>query len=656
VHKRINWHPIEVDGMIERLMRPLPAPVILLIVLLLPFAAAFSAHGMTAHSGASQAQNTSVNGILNTADRKVRKDVENSIAQTKVSPDILPLAQIQPGMKGVAYTIYSGDKVEQIGVTVIGVLENVIAPNQSIILVKMAGPLADQSGVVAGMSGSPVYIDGKLAGAVALKLGVFTKEAIAGVQPIEQMLAIEKQPARMTGDPAVTSAADPVQSGPPLGTAANSPLNAALPSSASLVPIDLPLVAAGLAPEALARFSSQLAAVGLATTSSGGTAKPEPEDAELQPGDMAGVALVSGDLSLSAGCTVTAVTGNSVLLCGHQLLGAGDVALPRVRAHVLTTLSSAMESTKILAMGGGIGTLTEDRAAGIMGTLGVSPATIPVSLEISGRGQSHTYHFQVAEQPKLTPVLLGLATYNTLVSDMAYNDGMTLHLEGSIQLDRHPAVAIHNLFAATDLPAPDGFLLASDVQTEFGQIFNNPFEKIRVKELSLRITVVPELRSARIESAWSEKTEVHPGETITIKALLRPYRGAPFIREIPITVPAQAAPGELRVLVSDAGALNQTRQFFAGGMAGPLGNLDDLIHVLNNERENDRLYVSLLQPMPTLVVDGREMPGAPPSVMQIIPEEKQESTAVVNETRLGEWSAQTGQVVTGQQSLTITVQ
>jgi hypothetical protein len=288
--------------------------------------------------------------------------------------------------------------------------------------------------------------------------------------------------------------------------------------------------------------------------------------------------------------------------------------------------------------------------------LGPSPATIPVELEINVQGQTHTYHFQVAEQPKLTPTLLGLATYNTLVSDVAYNDGMMLRLEGSIHLDGHPAIAIHNLFAPTDTQLPDGFQLASDIQTEFGQLFNNPFEKITVKGLSLSVTVVPELRSAKIENAWSEKTDVHPGETISIKALLQPYRGAPFIQEIPITVPADASPGELQVLVSDAVTLNQARQFFANAGQGPLVNLNELIHVLNSERENDRVYVSLLQSMPTLVVNGTEMPGAPPSVMQIVPAQKQQNTLVVSESRLGEWSAKAGQVVAGQESLTITIQ
>jgi hypothetical protein len=654
--------------MIERLMRPRPALLALAAVVLFALATTFPLHGSTARAGANQRQDPRANG----AQRAPNLDAQNAIAREKRAPEILPLAQVQPGMKGVAYTIYSGDKVEQIGVTVIGVLTNVIAPKKSIILVKMEGPLVAESGVVAGMSGSPVYIDGKLAGAVALKLGVFTKEAIAGVQPIEQMLEIENEPVKAADEAMSASGADESaqekrhsrQSGDwrsqarpqPLSGAATFPVAAGLPTGASLVPIDLPLVAAGLSPEAFAQFSGQLAQLGFAGTSAGGTATPEPDDADLQPGDMAGVALVSGDLSLSAGCTVTAVTGDSVLMCGHQLLGSGDVSLPMVRAHVLTTLNSAMESTKIMTVGGTIGTLTEDRAAGIMGTLGASPETIPVNLEISGQGQTHMYHFRVAEQPKLTPVLLGLATYNTLVSDAAYNDGKTLGLEGSIQLDGHPEVTIHNLFTPSDLPVPDGFLLASEVQTEFGQILNNPFEKIRVKELSLRIKVAPEVRSAKIESAWSETTEVHPGETITIKALLRPYRGAPFLRRIPITVPAEATPGVLRVLVSDAGALNQARQFFAGGAQTPLANLDDLIHVLNCERANDRLYVTLLQATPTLVVDGTELPGVPPSLMQIIPGQKQENTVVVSESRLGEWSVTAGQVVTGQHSLAITVQ
>lgn len=577
--------------------------------------------------------------------------VASQMAQAAASGalEILPLAQVQPGMKGVAYTIYSGDTVEKIPLTVIGVLPNVIAPRASVILVKLEGSLAEQSGVVAGMSGSPVYIGGKLAGAVALKLGVFTKEAIAGVQPIEQMLAIGNQSA-------VAAVSNNKSAAEMESSNVTAPAGLGLHSSASLVPIDVPLVAAGLAPEAFARFSSQLAAFGFTATAAGGTSPPRPDDADLQPGDMAGIALVSGDMSLSAGCTVTAVIRNSVLLCGHPLFGSGKVSLPMVRAHVVTTLSSAMESTKILTMGGPIGTLTQDRSSGIMGTLGASPTTIPVSLEISGKSQSHTYHFQVAAHPKLTPVLLGLATYTTLVSDAAYNDGTTLRLEGSIHLDGHPPVALHNLYAPMELPVPDGFTLASGVQTEFAEIFNNPFEKIRVDELTLRITAVPELRSAMIENAWSEKTEVHPGETISIKTLLRPYRGDPFLREIPITVPPETAPGELHVLVSDAAVLNQAPNFFAGGGQGPLASLDDLIHVLNSERGNDRLYVSLLHPAATLVVDGKEMPGVPPSAMQIMESQKEDHSVVASESRLGEWSAEVGQVVTGQQSLTITVQ
>ena len=661
--------------MIVRQMRSQRVPLFLLAVLLFP-STAILLFLVPARAGVKPEQSSAAGGTPRSSEGNAQKaaGTPSAAADTKSAPKSFPLAQIQPGMKGVAYTIYSGDQVEQIGVTVIGVLENVIAPRKSIVLVRLEGPLAEHSGVVAGMSGSPVYFDGKLAGAIALKLGVFTKEAIAGMQPIEQMLEIENEPVKAAGEAMNASGEDESTPGErqsrqsedwrsqakpqPLSGEATFPVAAGLPTGASLVPIDLPLVAAGLAPEALARFSNQLAQLGFsaASASAGGTAKPEADDASLKPGDMAGVALVSGDLSLSAGCSVTAVTGNSVLLCGHQLLGAGDVSLPLVRAHVLTTLNSAMESTKIMTTGGDIGTLTEDRATGIMGKLGPSPATIPVELEINGQVQTHTYHFQVAEQPKLTPTLLGLATYNTLVSDVAYNDGMMLRLEGSIHLDGHPAIAIHNLFAPTDTQLPDGFQLASDIQTEFGQLFNNPFEKITVKGLSLSVTVVPELRSAKIENAWSEKTDVHPGETISIKALLQPYRGAPFIQEIPITVPADASPGELQVLVSDAVTLNQARQFFANAGQGPLVNLNELIHVLNSERENDRVYVSLLQSMPTLVVNGTEMPGAPPSVMQIVPAQKQQNTLVVSESRLGEWSAKAGQVVAGQESLTITIQ
>ncbi len=571
-------------------------------------------------------------------------------AKPGAEPDIFPLSQVRPGMKGVADTIYSGDKIEQIDLTVIGVLPNAIAPRTSIILVQLEGPHAEESGVVAGMSGSPVYFDGKLAGAIALKLGIFAKQAIAGVMPIEQMLAIQNEAAISPDEASAVSMG-------PTPLPANLARQMGLEPGAQLMPIEVPLVTSGIAAETIARFSSQLAQFGFAATTAGGTAPPQASDSQVQPGDMVGIAMVDGDLSLSAGCTVTAIVKTSIFLCGHPLFGSGRVSLPMVRGHVVTTLNSSLESTKILTTGGPIGTLREDLSTAVMGTLGPSPATIPLSLEVAARGGTKTYHFELAQHPKLTPVLVGLVTFNALVSDPSYSDGTTLHLDGEIQIAGHPSIQLRGMFAPTGLPVPDGFTLAAMVQTTFAAVLENPFEKAQVKNIDLRVTPIPERRSALIEYAWSERTEARPGETVAVKVLLRPYRGEPFIREIPITIPPLAKRGTLRILVSDAAMVDQMRGAAGALNDGSLTSLDELIQVLNSQHQNDRLYVSLLRASPTLVIGDKRLPDVPPSALHVLEEgHNLDHATVTDETLVGEWSTPVDQVVDGQQTLSISVQ
>src|SRR5579884_4496105 len=242
-----------------------------------------------------------------------------SEAQT---PEIIPLSEVHAGMHGYGYTIFAGDQVEKFDVDVIGVLDNFMGPKQSIILVQLKGAKVEHTGVVAGMSGSPVYLDGKLAGALSLKLGVFTKEPIAGVTPIEDVLHPSLQ-----GNEKVSVASTAV----PNETAARK----GLPSGAELQSIETPLFFSGFQAAAIQPFASQLASMGF-VAAQGGTASPRPDDAHLAPGDMAGMVLVQGDASINSACTVTAVEGDKVFLCGHPFLNLGNVELPMARSRVLT--------------------------------------------------------------------------------------------------------------------------------------------------------------------------------------------------------------------------------------------------------------------------------------------------------------------------------
>ncbi len=571
-----------------------------------------------------------------------------------------PLDQVRPGMKGVAYTIFTGDEVEKVDLIVLGVLHDAIGPKQDVILVQLLGEKAEHTGVVAGMSGSPVYFDGKLAGALSLKLGTFTKEAIAGVTPIQSMLDVERD----ASNPKQTDLSGVSPSAINTGTFPGAsrlrlPQEFSSRTSAGagqfLVPIETPLISAGLYPETIAQFNKELSAWGMSMVA-GGNAEPNPEDAHLKPGDMVGVELIRGDLSIAPGCTVTAVESDgTVLACGHPIFSFGSVSMPMTRGHVVTTLASAMASTKIMTSGATIGTLTQDRTTAIMGRLGAGPAMIPVDVTLAMPNVEKVFHFEVIESPQLTPLLVALATFNGIVGSPAYGEGWTLQLDGDIELKGHTPVHLENLFAPNDMPIPSGFYVATEVQGIFSRIYSNPYERAHVNGVHIKVTALAERRWSMIDNAWTEKSEVRPGETVAVKVLLRPYRGEPFIQEIPITIPPQTARGTLQLLISDGETLDRTVDPMAA-MQGPLPGLEELIKLINRGRQNDCLYATLLQPTTTLLVEDKVMPNAPSSEINVLDQRQSVGGArLLHQSLAGSWFAEMHQVITGERTLTITV-
>jgi len=575
-------------------------------------------------------------------------------------PEIIPLDQIHPGMKGVAYTIFEGDQIEKMDLVVLGTLHNALGPKQDVILVQLIGEKVEHTGVVAGMSGSPVYFDGKLAGALSLKLGVFTKEAIGGVTPIESMFDVEKAAAAAPGKVASETPGAPSAVAPSIAESRipfpdSYAHETGVGSGQFLVPIETSLVSTGLYPETIAQFGKQLSAWGMSMMA-GGTAAPSPEDSKLKPGDMVGMELIRGDLSIAPGCTVTTVVADRILACGHPIFGLGAVAMPLTRGHVILTLASSMASTKIMSTGGLIGTLTQDRLTAVMGKLGPGPAMIPVDVQLVTPSSERNFHFEVIESPQLTPLLVALATFNGIVSRPAYSEGSTLALDGTIEIKGHTSVRLDDLFAPTDAPVPTGFFIASSVQSAFARIYSNPYEIPHVERIQMRVTAMAERRMAMIDNAWVEKSEVRPGETVAVKVQLRPYRGAPFIQEIPVTIPAQSARGNLQLVVSDAETLNRNVQMLSGNSQSQLPGLEELINLLNRERQNDRLYATLFQQTPTLLVEDKEMPNAPSSAINILDQRQNFGGArLLNQSKAGEWSVEMHQVISGERALTITV-
>ena len=575
-------------------------------------------------------------------------------------------------MTGVAYTIFAGDKIEPFDIEVIGILPNLLGPKQSIILVQLHGEKAEHTGVVAGMSGSPVYIDGKLAGALSLKFGVFVKEPLGGVTPIENILSIpsDESPA----DPKALSVHSTVPGDG--GTAASAGLPSSLASSigqkprypvpenyaqlagasgdAYLEPIASPLVFSGFAPATLRQYAGEWAPYGMVATA-GGTAPPEVDDSKIVAGDMVSMVLVQGDISMSAACTVTAIIEDRVYACGHPLFGLGASDMPLARGRTLTTLSSDFNSTKIVNAGGVIGTLTEDRSTAVMGRVGPAPQMIPVDLTVVTPAGEQQFHSEMISNPKLTPLLMGIIAFNGLTQNTAYGEGSTMKLSGNIEIDGHSPVSLSDMYAPTDQFVPDGTFVASSVQTIFTRIFSNPYEMPKIDKVNLRVESMPERRVASILNAWSDLSEAQPGDPVVIKVLLRPYRGTPVIRDIPVTIPTQATRGSvLRVQVSDADSLNRIPNLVAS--QGRLGGLDQLISLLNRERRNNQIYVTLLKPTPTLLVEDKELPDAPLSQINVLDQKRLPgNSALLRESTAGEWSVPMDEIIAGSTSVFITI-
>src|ERR1700693_4657722 len=484
-----------------------------------------------------------------------------AVAGAQESTEILPLSEVHPGMQGYAYTIFAGDQIEKFDLEVLGIMPNFLGPKQSIILVQLKGPKVEHTGVVAGMSGSPVYLDGKLAGALSLKLGIFTKEPIAALTPIADVFTPPVQPApqqplqpTQSGQNAAQQLSPSSLQNDPSSSAANNfaAQEITLPTGSALEPIETPLVFSGFQASALRQFSSQLQGYGF-VAAQGGTAAPRPDDSQLKPGDMAGMVLVQGDASINSACTVTAVQADRVFLCGHPFLSLGDVQLPMARSRVLTTLSSEMASTKIVNVGGSIGTITGDHITAVTGKLGAPPAMIPLELTLSVAGAEKQLHFRLVNHPRLTPILVALTTFSGLTQNSLYGEGTTLHLIGEIQLKNHAPVQIENTFAPGDALSPDGLPIALTMQSIFSRLFTNNFEATAIERVSLHVESVPGRHSFTIERAGLEKGEAAPGETLRVRVLLRPYRGPAQVQETTVHVPDQVTRGTmLRVLVSDA--------------------------------------------------------------------------------------------------------
>ena len=581
-------------------------------------------------------------------------------AQAQVSKPIetISVSEIHAGMRGVSYTVFQGTKPESMGVEVLGILKNANGPKGDIILVRLSGEKAEYTGVVAGMSGSPVYLDGKLAGALAFRIGEFSKEPIAGVTPIAEMLeinAMDRSPGSSSTVNAKAGVAAPSKtSGPGLGEA---PSDGA-PSrdfANYLKPIEAPLVFSGFSQEAMQRFAPQFAQAGIMPVLGVGSVSDVKQSEPLEPGSAISAILVRGDMDIAATCTVTYMDAQHLLACGHPLLQFGMVDLPMTKAQVLATLPSPLNAFKIVNATEAVGAFVQDRHTGILGEFGKQPEMIPVTLNIHSGTANKEFHYEVLNNANLSPLAMMATVFNALHGVNEYGEDTTYRMNGRISVDGYPDVAVQNMFAPSDGGQPAAVMAALSLGERFSRIYDNPYNVPGIRGVKLDFDLIRERRWARLEGARTDVTEARPGDEITIETLLRPYRGEVILHQIPIHIPTSTSKGALRVLVSDGDTLDRIRR--ANPLLGRKMDLASTISLLNKQHVNNRVYVSLLEADPEATVADKVMPTLPLSIMNVMDGMRGTQEMVVqNESSVNE--AATGPldyVVAGAQVLTITI-
>ncbi|MSO60941.1 MAG: hypothetical protein EXQ50_02425 [Acidobacteria bacterium] len=582
----------------------------------------------------------------------------------------MPLEQVRPGMVGVGRTVFSGTTLEDFEVHILGVLRNVIGPKRSLILARLAGGPLAKTGVIAGMSGSPVYVDGRLVGAVSYSLGQFSTEPIAGITPIAEMVDATMMPAAMRGSRpvSITWPATPAQLmaiwARDLGRArpfAEDPSQVLVLSGGSgdlsrigsmLRPIAVPMVAAGFDASVLDPISPAFTAAGFvpmsSATQSPGTTASSGNDRRLAPGDAVGVALLTGDFELGATGTVTHVDGDRVYAFGHPLYNLGPTEFPMTKAEVQVVLPSLMSSSKLASFGEVVGTVQQDRATAIAGRLGPGPSLIPVSITLnSDRGPARSFNFGVVRDFTFTPLLAYLSVANVLTSYERGAGPASFAIRGTASIRQQGDIAFEDIFSG-DQPAGGA---AAYIAGPLTALLKNSAEMVAVDRIDLVIDASEQQRSARIERVWLDTTRPRAGRDAIVFVAMRNARGDEVVKQVPIQLPANAT-GSLQLVVADAARTSADDRRDTRG--ADLQRVSQLIRSFNRARKNNRLYVRLTSPDIGAVVNGEPMSALPPSVLSVIEADRNSGTVgTLRTTTRGEWELPLDFAVTGSRQLTL---
>ncbi len=555
------------------------------------------------------------------------------------------MQDVRPGLHGIGRTVFQGDRVEEFQVEILGVLEN-LTPKQSIILAKLSGGPLAETGVMQGMSGSPVYIDGKLLGAIALGFP-FSKQPIAGIQPIQQMVADSSFISRAHGS-----------------GASNGDLNSVASSFGNLTAISTPLALTGFTPRTLQVFASSFRGLGFEPQQgvSAGSPRSQAYTGTVEPGSMISVQLLSGDLAISADGTVTYVDGKHMYAFGHRFLDTGSVELPFARADVVALLPTLNTSFKLSSPKEWVGTILSDRSAAIAGEIGRAAHTVPLSISVvSPQRGTHDYHFQVVNDRLLTPFIAQTAIFSTIDATERTLGAGTLRLRGRVEFEGNvPPLVVQDVFVSDSGLAQQASV---DAVVTLGFVLGAGFTDLHMKNISFHLEPVESKRQLHIAQVWAARHDVRPGEDVEITALLEGENGVQLTRSATYTVPVGAPLGALDITVCDANGLNAPE--FAGLSQSEFHTPEQMIQVINGFRGSGAAYVRVWRQEPSFTINGPlpggELTDPPPSVMLVLadPSASATSNAALTLTR-GSGVAEIkmavdGYVVTGSKTVQVEV-
>jgi len=551
---------------------------------------------------------------------------------------VLPLSQVKPGMKGRGKSVFQGQAIEEFEAEILGVLENT-QPKRNIILARLRGRGLESTGVISGMSGSPVYVDGKLIGAVAYGFS-FSKEAIAGITPIEEMLAIEKtEPEAKTGAPRVLTLREDFSQEELAAEFRSSwaagPRDRA--SGTAFAPLELPLVFSGFSAAAFEKARSFFAPLGFRAVRAGTGDQtrlaPPPAGPAIQAGDAVGVQLVGGDLDVSAVGTATYVDGSRVLAFGHPLYNLGAVDYGMTRASVIAVMPSLESSFKMATTGPVIGRFSQDRTPGAAGEVGVMPRLIPFNISLqTGPTARKEFKLRLVNDKFLTPALVNIAVSTLVTSEERSYGEVSLDFNADIYLDKGGmSVHLEDLFSGSYDTAPVN--LSGLMAAVLHYLMNNEFKDVGIFRVDLNVRAIEESRLCALEKVLLDKYEVSPGEPIQLKVFFRTQDQENLMEEVTVQTPALPAGTEFQLIVGDAASMQQVERAQYRIQDFVPRSLNQLVRILGNLRKNSRIYFKIIATKPGLFLKGEEMPNLPPTLKSMFASPRASASAPTEITR-----------------------